>query len=161
MFKRWRRHSSVNIRGLSGPRFFFHFLVDLTRLRGLVDSVMKPRNVIQSFPDGWKVGLSDNNHVVVETPTKKILQPYIGPRNTLFGKALNDGDDTADTIKIPVAVASLVETLWKKQEQLEQDKQVQAQEEIEEIARELTEEDEGNPTLEDLGFGDSVRIEEI
>lgn len=122
---------------------------------------MKPRNVIQTFPDGWKVGLSDNNHVVVETPTGKLLEPYTGPRNTGFGKAINEGDESADTIKIPAVVFSLVERLWAKQIALEEGSKARREDEIEEIARELTDEDDVDPTLEDLGFGGVVHVEDI
>lgn len=116
---------------------------------------MKPCNIVKQFGNGWVVGLSASNRVLVETPAGEVVEPYEGPGKQLFGTVVGD-----ETIKIDDReVCEVVRHLWERQTLAEEQARA-AGEFISESENELPDFDA--PTLEDLGFeGGSVRIEEI
>lgn len=125
---------------------------------------MKESNIVTKFGNGWIVGLSDGNRIIVESPSGETVEPYTGSCGRILG--LVRGDEIMEIRD--TAVIAKVRDLWARKNKAYES--ALAAGDIPPVDGDLSEaedsgddmDDDGPATLESLGFdGDTVRVSEI
>jgi len=115
---------------------------------------MKEQNIVKHFDNGWIVGLTSRNDVVVESPNKNTFFPYLHPNGSDLIDGTWDNNEGRRTEEMPMAVKLFVKDLLERRKRLRNE--TYAEREIFEDEEDLDDSLNYPPTMEDLGFGDGV-----